>query len=158
MAVATAGRTVCAAGSPAGGATRPSTATLPTMLQRRRSDRHLQSVAGDMPLVVGPPICGCDGKVHTGMCEAYHDGVDLDAHGTCDLLAGRLACGYTQCDLASQYCQREPQPGGPDAFTCMPLGSCSATPTCTCLKSQPCGSSCMGDSKVGLTLTCPPKL
>lgn len=109
------------------------------------------------PLIAAMPTCACDGNVYAGSCAAYAAGVDLNAHGTCDVIAGRFACGYTQCDLASQYCQRDPQRGAPDTFTCMPLGSCSGTPTCACLASQPCGNACAGDARVGLTLTCPPK-
>jgi hypothetical protein len=113
---------------------------------------------GACPLVVvGAPTCACDGKVYAGDCAAYSAGVDLNAHGTCTLPVGRFACGYTQCDLATQYCRREPQQGGPEAFTCAALPACSGAPSCACLASLPCGTSCTGDSTVGLTLTCPPK-
>jgi hypothetical protein len=111
---------------------------------------------GACPLVVGPPTCGCNGQVYTGMCEAYHDGTDLAASGGCDVAAGRFACGYLQCTLASQYCLRQPQAHGPETFTCAPLPNCSTTPSCSCLAGERCGNGCTGDSKVGLTLTCVP--
>jgi hypothetical protein len=107
------------------------------------------------PQVVGPPICGCDGKVYSGECEAYNNGADLNANGGCDLPAGRFACGYVQCNLANQYCLRQAQRDAPEIFLCVPL-SCSGMPSCDCLKDQLCGDQCTGDSSVGLTLTCPP--
>jgi hypothetical protein len=109
-------------------------------------------------VVLGAPTCGCDGRVYAGDCPTYSAGTDLNAHGTCDLAAGRFACGYTQCDLATQYCQRQPQPGAAETFVCVALPACTGAPSCTCLKAQPCGNTCTGDATVGLTLTCPPKL
>src|SRR5262245_56215132 len=52
---------------------------------------------GACPLVVGPPVCGCDGKVHSGECALYVDGSDLNANGGCPRPAGRFDCGYAQC-------------------------------------------------------------
>jgi hypothetical protein len=109
------------------------------------------------PLIVGAPTCGCDGKVYSGECPTYTGGTDLNANGTCVLVTGRFACGYLQCDLATQYCRRDPQPSSADTFTCIPLPACTGMPSCTCLATQPCGTDCAGDAKVGLTLTCPPK-
>jgi hypothetical protein len=111
---------------------------------------------GACPLVVGPPVCGCDGQVHSGECETYVSGSDLSASGGCPLPAGRFACGYAQCNLATQYCQRDPQRDGSDTYTCHSL-VCTGTPSCACLASQPCGGQCSGDASVGLTVTCPQK-
>lgn len=108
------------------------------------------------PAVVGPPTCACDNKVYAGDCPAYVAGVDLNAHGTCDAAPGRFVCGFTQCELATQYCRREPHPGAADGFSCVPLPPCSTAPSCACLTNERCGKSCDGDARVGLTLSCPP--
>jgi hypothetical protein len=106
--------------------------------------------------IIATPTCACDGKIYNGDCDASAHGVDLNAHGTCDIAATRFACGYAVCDLANQYCRREPHLGGAaESFTCVPL-SCAATPSCACLAKERCGNACTGDVKVGLTLTCSP--
>lgn len=105
---------------------------------------------------VAMPTCACDGKVYGSDCDAFRNGVDVNAHGTCSLDAGRFACGYQQCLLATQYCKRERLPAAADLFTCVGIPTCTGAPSCACLAAQPCGSSCSGDSRVGLTLTCAP--
>jgi hypothetical protein len=108
------------------------------------------------PAIIVVPTCACNGKVYAGTCDAFLDGVDLDASGTCPVPAGKFACGYTQCVLATQYCRREPHTGAADTFVCASLPSaCSGTPACDCLSAERCGDSCGGDARVGLTLTCP---
>jgi hypothetical protein len=111
---------------------------------------------GACPQVVGPLICGCDGKVHSSACVTFSTGTDFNAHGSCDVPAGDFACGYTLCNLETEYCKREVKSDTGDVFTCVALpGTCtSATPSCTCLSREVCGTSCMGDARVGLTLTC----
>jgi hypothetical protein len=106
--------------------------------------------------LVATPTCACDGKVYSSECEAFRGGADLNAGGGCPVPAGKFACGYTQCALATQYCQRQPHTGGADTFVCATLPSCPAAPSCDCLRGEPCGSSCDGDAGVGLTLTCAP--
>jgi hypothetical protein len=108
------------------------------------------------PAVVGPPICGCDGKVRSGECPTYVTGSDLSAHGGCPLDSTRFECGYTQCELATQYCRREPHRDGAETFSCLPLPACTGAPSCACLGNERCGSACAGDAKAGLTLSCPP--
>lgn len=106
--------------------------------------------------IVATPTCACDGKIYNGACDASAAGFDLNAHGTCDVPATKFACGYQICDLATQYCERQPHLGGAaETFTCVPL-SCTGTPTCACLAKERCGNACTGDAKVGLTLTCSP--
>ena len=107
------------------------------------------------PAVVGRPVCGCDGKVHTSDCILYSDGFDLNAGG-CDVPPGSFACGYAVCNLATQYCQRDTKSPEADVYSCvtLPQGCPTGAPTCECLRSEPCGVSCSGDERVGLTLTC----
>jgi hypothetical protein len=108
------------------------------------------------PAIVATPTCGCDGQIYGGDCDTYSNGVDLNAHGTCDVPAGKFACGYTQCDLATRYCQRQPHTTGPDTFSCLPLpAACTSNRSCACLQAQPCGNAC-AVAGAGLTLTCAP--
>jgi hypothetical protein len=108
------------------------------------------------PAVVGPPTCGCDGKVYAGECPAFVEGNDLDASGSCEVMTGRFACGYLQCSLATQYCRREPHAGAAETFSCVNLPSaCSGSSACGCLADERCGDACAGDARVGLTLRCP---
>lgn len=100
--------------------------------------------------------CGCDGRVYGGDCGVYMNGVDLNAHGTCDVPQGLFACGYVQCSLADTYCERTPRPSTSDAYTCLGLPPCTGAPSCACLGTAPCGNACTGNATVGLTLTCPP--
>lgn len=108
------------------------------------------------PRLLGPPICGCDGQVRLGECFTYATGTDLNANGTCAVDSTRFVCGYTQCEIATQYCRHARQPSGPDVFACLPLpAACSREVSCTCLAAELCGASCTGEAKGGLTLTCP---
>jgi len=109
------------------------------------------------PLILARPTCACDGQIYQGDCIAYRAGVDLNAHGTCDLPQGSFACGYVQCTLANSYCERLPQASAADAYTCIGLpAACTAQPaTCMCLAGETCGKTCAGNATVGLTLTCP---
>jgi hypothetical protein len=108
------------------------------------------------PAVIGPPICGCDGQVHPGECATYYTGTDLNANGSCTTELTKFACGYTQCDLATQYCRREPQASGDDRYTCAALpAGCGPTPTCDCVMRERCGTSCTNEGKGGLIVTCP---
>jgi hypothetical protein len=109
------------------------------------------------PPVLGRPICGCDGMVHSDECSTYTTGTDLDANGGCPHENTLFGCGYTLCDLATEYCRRERPPSGPEGFACVALPSActGSAATCTCLRGERCGASCAGDAKLGLTLTCP---
>jgi hypothetical protein len=107
------------------------------------------------PALIGRPVCGCDGNVHSSDCITYSDGFDLNANG-CTVPTGSFACGYAVCSLATQYCQRDTKPADGDVYTCMtlPQGCSAGAPTCECLRSEPCSVSCSGNEKVGFTLTC----
>ena len=105
--------------------------------------------------IIASPTCACDARIYNSECEAAASGFDLNAHGTCDVAPGRFTCGYLQCEIATQYCRREPHLSSEETFTCAPL-SCTGTPSCACLAKERCGNACMGDSTVGLTLTCSP--
>ena len=107
------------------------------------------------PLIAGRPICACDGNVYVGECPAYMNGFDLDVHGTCAVPKGAFACGYTQCDLLTQYCLREPHAAAADTYSCVALPAACASPTCACLANERCGNACTGNATVGLTLMCP---
>ena len=106
------------------------------------------------------PTCGCDGRTHGNECDANAAGVDVNASGGCPLEAGRFACGFRQCDVAGQYCQRATSDvgGEPDGFACIPIpGSCPSLATCGCLQAanEPCADICEGQGASGLTVTCP---
>ena len=109
------------------------------------------------PAVAGPPICGCDGAVYSSECAAYLNGTDLNASGGCPVPSGSFACGYAQCELATQYCRREPHAMNGDSASCPLLpASCGTDASCACLGEERCGLDCSGEPKGGLTVTCPP--
>jgi hypothetical protein len=112
---------------------------------------------GETPALPGQAFCGCDGKVYSGECTVNLAGTDLNANGGCPLELGRFACGFLQCDLATQYCIHDPHAASPDqAYACGTLPpACGSTAACGCLSDVTCGDHCAGDSKAGLTLTCP---
>jgi len=104
------------------------------------------------------PVCGCDGQIHGNQCDAEAAGTDLNAGGSCPITTGAFACGFRQCDLSTQYCQRGGSDvgGEPDSFDCMPIPiACGNTPSCTCLQSEPCGNICTGSVSQGFELLCP---
>jgi hypothetical protein len=108
--------------------------------------------------LVAVPTCACDGMIYGQDCDVYAAGSDLNALGGCPVAEGMFVCGYTQCSLTTQYCQRQPSDVAdhPDTFTCQPLPGCpSEHPTCACLANEACGASCSGAGATGLTLTCP---
>ncbi|HEY5934964.1 MAG TPA: hypothetical protein VIU61_10025 [Kofleriaceae bacterium] len=108
--------------------------------------------------LVAEPTCACDGQVHGNECDANAAGSDVDASGSCTVPGGSFACGYRQCTIQQQYCERQTSDVGsePDDFSCEALPACpSQFPTCSCLASVPCGDLCTGDGQTGLTVTCP---
>jgi hypothetical protein len=122
---------------------------------RRRPDACPLSAGGPAALVA-EPVCACDGRVYSSECIASASGQDLNAHGSCELPQSRFACGYAQCNLATQYCVHEPMADGADRYRCLGMPACAlADASCQCLAGEPCGNACTGDAAVGLTLTCP---
>jgi hypothetical protein len=102
--------------------------------------------------------CACDGMVYGSECDVYAAGSDRNALGGCPVPPGSFACGYTQCDVANHYCQRQVSDiaDEPDDYSCLTLPGCpSQFPTCACLAGEPCGAMCTGMGTTGLTLTCP---
>jgi hypothetical protein len=103
--------------------------------------------------LVDRPVCGCDGQIHSSDCIAFSDGFDLSANGGCSLPATSFACGYAVCELSTQYCRRDVKAtDDADVYQCVNLPQ--ACTSCPCLRSEPCGESCTGDARTGLTLTC----
>lgn len=118
-------------------------------------------VCTDRPIGCPDPVfiphCGCDGVVYGTDCDAYAAGTDLNKYGGCTVPAESFACGWSQCDRLTQYCQHSISDigGEPDGYTCMAIPGCpSQFPNCACLVDEPCGSACTGDFANGLTLTC----
>lgn len=122
---------------------------------KRRPDACPLAVIGS-PAVIGRPVCACDGRIHVSDCIAYSDGFDLSANGGCALPAGSFACGYAVCDLQTQYCRHDVKTPEADVYQCVtfPSGCTPGSASCTCLRGEPCGASCSGDERSGLTLTC----
>jgi hypothetical protein len=106
--------------------------------------------------IAGRAYCGCDGKVYSGQCTMNMNGTDLNANATCDVTPDRFACGFLQCELATEYCVHDPKAASADqAYSCVALpGACGNAATCGCLAQVQCGTSCAGDGGKGLTLTC----
>jgi hypothetical protein len=107
------------------------------------------------------PVCACDGKTYGNQCDAAAAGADVNAFGSCEVPAGKFACGFRQCEIQSQFCSHfgNDIAGEPDGFGCEVLPACpSQLPTCQCLVDAgvPCADIiCEGDGATGLTVTCP---
>jgi hypothetical protein len=107
------------------------------------------------PEIAGPPTCACDGKTYGNECLVYTHGLDLNPRGSCDVTAGKFACGYLQCNLSTQYCLRDVHAAQADSYRCVELPACDSQPaSCACLAHERCGNACTGDANGGLTLTC----
>jgi hypothetical protein len=113
----------------------------------------------ECPALVGTPTCGCDGKVYASACDAASSGsTDLNVNGTCPVDSTHFACGFDQCNLATQYCKHNPAASAtiPDTtYTCVALpGTCTGNASCGCVANETCGSSCTGDATHGVIVTC----
>jgi hypothetical protein len=86
-------------------------------------------------------VCGCDGKIYSGSCMANQAGVDVAGDGGCQAPTGTFACGSIFCSTATDYCYRFVEGFAAPSNTCKPLpAACTAngaTPTCSCLSSEP---------------------
>lgn len=102
------------------------------------------------------PVCGCDGEVYSNACEAARAKVDVAAADTCTPPEGFFPCGFTLCEAAFNYCQRDvSDTGDPDTFFCNPLPEQGCDPpSCACLAMVPCGDLCEPVGP-GFVVTCP---
>lgn len=105
------------------------------------------------------PVCGCDGEVHSNLCEANRMGVDVDSEGTCEPPKGMFTCGYRFCDVGAVYCQVTISglEGGATTFSCLePEQPCMEDPIgCECLTEEPCFElGCNESPGGGAELTC----
>ena len=104
-------------------------------------------------------VCGCDGNVYDGECEANSAGVDVSLLGGCTAPLDTFPCGFRFCAANTQYCrlQISDVAGFPDEYECIDVpAACGATPDCACLSNESCGDMCEvrpGDGS--LLLTCP---
>jgi hypothetical protein len=100
-------------------------------------------------------VCACDGMVYGNPCEANAAGVDVSNTGGCKAPTGEFGCGPNFCPLTDYCSETTTTDPGLSFFNCDPLpAGCGATPTCACLASLPCTSSCMQTSDGGLHTQC----
>jgi hypothetical protein len=89
------------------------------------------------------PVCECDGVIKEFYCGA----ANTTSFDKCNV----IACGASQCDKATEYCEVVIDTS---TYTCRPLPpGCTA---CSCLGSEPCGQSCAGTAESGMRLLCAP--
>jgi hypothetical protein len=116
------------------------------------SEGYCTSVPLDclFPADTWEPVCGCDGRVRKFDCGD----VDLGPASNCIM----FPCGGLDCDIATQYCERQVSDVGgiPDGYACKPLpAACAGAPSCACVRSETCGAMCKGTGSLGMILTCP---
>jgi hypothetical protein len=93
--------------------------------------------------VTTPKVCGCNGVVYDGECEA-NGAVDINDLGTCTPPSGTFACGHLFCMHGAEYCEK--MVGGavtnPGSYACHPLpAGCNGTASCACVTaSSQCGN------------------
>lgn len=104
-------------------------------------------------------VCGCDGMVYDGECEAFSAETDVSIYGGCTAPLDTFACGFRFCAANTQYCRRQVSDVGgfPDVFECVDIpASCTGMPDCACLAAESCGDMCEVRPVDGsLLLTCP---
>jgi hypothetical protein len=96
------------------------------------------------------PVCDCQGNVHPFSCGEF----DTAPPERCTV----FPCGASQCNIATQYCARQVSDlgGVPDSYLCKPLpASCAGSPSCACVRSEPCAAMCQGTGSLGMLVTCP---
>jgi len=68
--------------------------------------------------------CGCDGKLHQGVCGPPRVGQDLAGDGGCGAAMGEYPCGYVNCSSKGEYCLiRSDTSDGGAPYACMPASS-----------------------------------
>ena len=104
-------------------------------------------------------VCGCDGNVYDGECEANNAGVDVNIFGGCTPPLDTFACGFRFCAANTQYCRRQVSDvvGYPDEYDCVDIpAACGGSPDCACLANENCGDMCeVRPADGSLLLTCP---
>jgi hypothetical protein len=116
---------------------------------------------------VRAPVCGCDGNVYDGDCQAHAAGVDLAVTGGCKtVLPDWAPCGPRYCDVRVSYCEIYLSDVFeiPTTYNCRALpaacrpADAGAAPTCDCFPvGTPCHAFCGPLPTGGLTgfhLTC----
>lgn len=104
------------------------------------------------------PVCTCEGQVAGNACAGRAGGHDVSAKGDCKAPPDTFSCGPSFCMVGAQYCQVQISDVGgyPDEFACKSIpAACGTSPSCACLKSEPCGEMCKADSSGNLRVTCP---
>lgn len=118
------------------------------------------AMSGSCSGIVGPPACGCDGKVYDNECLADSAGVGTSKLGACGPAPqGRFACGHVFCEKATQFCIEKSGEGCAfGGYECrdLPQGCADAACVCTglsgeCLDGLQCDASADGDITVGCT-------
>jgi hypothetical protein len=99
------------------------------------------------------PVCGCDGQIYAGVCEAAKAGVDVSSNANCAAPTNMFRCGWSYCRHKEEYCYA--QVGGavtnPGSYVCTPLpAACAGSPSCACV---PGASMCTSDAQGDVTAT-----
>jgi hypothetical protein len=116
-----------------------------------------------MPLPEGcgdiyAPVCGCDGQVHSNICDANALGLDVDAEGDCPTPEGYFRCGYLFCNPEIEYCQIQYSDigGVGHSYGCVQPPECPEGITCDCLTEELCfDSGCAETKDGGIEIGCP---
>jgi hypothetical protein len=94
----------------------------------------------------------------SGSESGSESGSSGDSSGT-DTGGSTFACGdMLDCDLATEYCERQVSDVGgmPDTYNCVPLPKpCVGVSECECLADEFCGEFCEEAPGGGATLSCP---
>jgi hypothetical protein len=115
-----------------------------------------------MPLPEGcrdiyAPVCGCDGQVHSNICDASALGLDVDAEGDCPAPEGYFRCGYLFCNPDYEYCQIQYSDigGVGHSYGCVQPADCEPL-TCDCLTEELCFEfGCAETKDGGIEIGCP---
>jgi hypothetical protein len=117
------------------------------------------SALTDCSLPLEGDVCGCDGQIYEGKCEALAAGVDAAKPDACTTPAGYFPCmDATFCDSASEYCHANV--GFDYGIGCQPLPqACDPAEggvlDCSCIDATFCDlSSCEITPEGGLSIVC----
>ncbi len=120
-----------------------------------------QGICTKRPVGACPPVfeltCGCDGQTHTSLCDTFKAGTDVNLYGGCMPPVGQFACGAEFCDQKTDVCVKTQSDVLDEAptFACAPIpAGCGGIPTCACISTIQCGSTCENTSDGGHRVTC----